>query len=68
MTVRSNHEVLPDTRWVFKGGHRISLRSTICLRIGTGVGEHWTRLRENDAIKNEYRKECEQQKTDHGAL
>ena len=67
MTVRTNHEVLPGTRWVFKRGHRISPRSTICLRLGTGVGEHRTRFRENHAFENERRKEREQHKTDHGA-
>src|SRR5437899_950036 len=67
MTVRTNHEVLPLTRWVFKRGHRISPRSTICLRLGARVGEHRTRFRENNAFENEHRNECEQQKTDHGA-
>src|SRR2546429_8068667 len=67
VTVRSNHEVLPETRWVFKRGHRISLGGTICLRLGTRIGERRTRFRENNAFENEHRNEREQQKTDHGA-
>jgi hypothetical protein len=67
MTVGSNHEVLPETRRVFKGGHRISLGSTILLRLGTGVREHRTGLRKSNVCKNEHRKECEQKETDHGA-
>ena len=68
VTVRTNHEILPVAWWVLKRGHGISLGSTICLRVGTGVGEHWTRFRENNAFENEHRKEREQQKTDHSAL
>jgi hypothetical protein len=67
VTIRTNHKVLPVTRWVFKRGHRISPRSTICLRFGAGVGEHRSRFRENNAFEKERRNEREQQKTDHGA-
>ena len=54
VTVRTNHEILPVAWWVLKRGHGIPSGSTIRLRVGTGVGEHWPQFCENNAFENEH--------------